>query len=56
MFPFEDYQPETRRYMAPEHISDDSAAPVGPTKETDVYSLAMTSFSVRASFANHPTT
>ena len=51
-FTFEDYQPETLRYMAPERVS-----PLAdPTKESDVYSLAMTSFSVCACFGNHPTT
>jgi len=56
-YSFEDHQPETLRYIAPERISDDISSPVaGPTRESDVYSLAMTSFSVCASFANHPTT
>ena len=55
-FSFEDYQPETLRYIAPERISRSTSSPVaGPTKESDVYSLAMTSFSVRACFAIHPT-
>ena len=44
--------------MAPERISarDTSFMVGGFSKESDVYSLAMTSFSVRPSFRNHPTT
>jgi len=57
MFSFKHYQPETLRYVAPERFSDDISSSVfNPTKESDVYSLAMTSFSVRASFGNQPTT
>jgi len=57
LYPFKNYQQETLRYMAPERISDGIFSGVAdPTKETDVYSLAMTSFSVRTSFGNHPTT
>jgi len=42
------HQEETLRYMAPECITVDRVIfrPGGPSKESDVYSLAMTSFSV----------
>jgi len=55
-FTSEDYQPENLRYMAPERISGVTSHVASPTKESDVYSLAMTSFSVCACFGNHPTT
>jgi len=44
-------QPETLRYMAPERTKGggDGRWVSGPSKESDVYSLAMTSFSVRTS-------
>jgi hypothetical protein len=45
--------------MAPERISNDLiGAPIinAPSKESDVYSLAMTSFEVRSSIVNHPAT
>jgi serine/threonine protein kinase len=51
----------TLRHMAPERFSGDVSGDTvslplinGPTKEGDVYSLAMTSFEVRSSAANHP--
>jgi len=57
VFSFKHYQPETLRYIAPERTFDGfSSLMLGPTKESDVYSLAMTSFSVCACFGNHPTT
>ena len=45
---YHDYKLETIRYMAPERLSE---APMidGPSKVSDVYSLAMTSFKVRSS-------
>ena len=56
-FSFKDYQPETLRYMAPERASNDiHSSVVDPTKESDVYSFAMTSFSVCTYLGNHPTT
>ena len=52
------HRQETLRYMAPERSSPYGVGFVvnGPSKESDIYSLAMTSFSVRASFVNHPIT
>ena len=48
---------ETLRYMAPERVSLESGPiVVGPSKESDVYSLSMTSFSVCTSFGNRPDT
>jgi len=43
--------PETLRYMAPERTKNDGDAYLltDPSKESDIYSLAMTSFSVRTS-------
>ena len=57
-WPYSYHQPENLRYMAPERISvrDDVIWVTSSSKESDVYSLAMTSFSVRASVGNHPTT
>ena len=51
------HQQETLRCMAPERIKG-SKRPVlfPPSKESDVYSFTMASFSVRTSFENHPTT
>ena len=50
---------ETVRYMAPEQFLGE-CIPLGfigsPSKESDVYSLAITSFEVCPSFAIHPTT
>jgi hypothetical protein len=45
---YHDYKLETIRYMAPERLPE---APMidGPSKVSDVYSLAMTSFKVRSS-------
>jgi len=50
------YELETLRYMAPEsflfpHFPDTKTT--GPLKESDVYSLALTSFTVCSSVANH---
>jgi len=52
------HEPETLRYFAPERIKMHryDADVVGPSKESDIYSLAMTSFSVCTSSGNHPTT
>ena len=52
------YQPETLRCMAPEHFiaQGDTFLVEVPSQKGDVYSLAMTSFSVCASFGNRPTT
>jgi len=48
---FEFYQPETLRYTAPERITYNRGPLVGDhSEESDVYSVAMTSFSVRTSF------
>ena len=49
---------ETLRYMAPERfaVKGYGISVTSSTKESDVHSLAMTSFSVRASVGNHPTT
>jgi len=54
----EHHQPETLRYMAPERISVryDTFLVKAPSKSSDVYSLAMTVFSVCTSFGNHPDT
>ena len=47
------HQLETLRHMAPERFSDRGTFLVGGSSRTsDVYSLAMTSFSVRTSFGN----
>jgi serine/threonine protein kinase len=48
---------ENRRYTAPEELR--GTYPLladGPSEKSDVYSLAMTSFQVRYSAADHPTT
>ena len=51
---------ESLRYIAPERflVMDDdipwSMRISSPSKESDVYSLTMTSFEVRASVVNHP--
>ena len=45
------------RYVAPERFSEDSdSLPMinGPSKQSDIYSLAMTSFEVRFSVVNYP--
>ena len=48
---YHDYKLETIRYMAPERLS---RVPTinSPSKQSDVYSLATTSFEVRSSAAN----
>jgi len=48
------YQPEALQYVAPERFSYESSVflVAGPSKESDVYSFAMASFSVRTSFEN----
>jgi len=48
----------TLRYLAPERILQSplqDPETSRPSKEGDVYSLVMTSFSVRSSVARHPT-
>jgi len=52
------YQPEALRYMAPERFLWENYSFVvrGPSKESDIYAVAMTSFSVCTAFGNHPTT
>jgi hypothetical protein len=45
---------ETLRYMAPEHLSGEPMIN-GPSKVSDIYSLAMVSFEVRSSAVNHLT-
>ena len=48
---YHDYKLETLRYIAPERLSEDLFLPTrinGPSKASDVYSLAMTSFEVRS--------
>ena len=61
-FDFYMYELETVRYMAPEcfYLKGAYGSPEtsGPSKESDVYSLAVTSFSVRhgPSFVIHPAT
>jgi len=52
------YKPETLQYMAPERFSGEGNTVwvQGPSKESDIYSVAMTSFSVRSPLGNHPTT
>jgi len=57
-YPLQFHQPETLRYMAPERVVEHTFGSfiVGPSKGSDVYSFAMTSFSVCTSFGNHPTT
>ena len=54
---FHHHKPESIRYMAPEHFSQDTPSTIiiGPSKESDIYSLAMTSFEVCSSVLNHPT-
>jgi len=51
------HQPETLRYIAPEctDVVRGGYGIVDPSRESDVYSLKMTSFSVCTSFRNHPT-
>jgi hypothetical protein len=46
-----DHKLETLRYVAPEHFAWYMST---PSKTSDVYSLAMTSFEVRCSIVNHP--
>ena len=58
-FHFSDYGLTTLRFMAPEWFVGESTGDLGtsrPSKESDVYSLAMTSFSVRSSVLNRPAT
>ena len=51
------YHPETLRYKAPECFLDDYGIGVtSSSKESDVYSVAMTSFLVCTSVENRPTT
>jgi len=52
------YQRETFRYVAPERIEDnlDFYWIANPSKGSDVYSFAMTSFSVCTLVVNHLTT
>jgi hypothetical protein len=52
------YKVATIRCMAPERFADVLGFPVidRPSEASDVYSLAMTSFEVRSSNANHPNT
>ena len=54
-FSYEDHKLKTLRYMAPERLSEEALCvdnlPVtidGPSKASDVYSLAVTSFEVRS--------
>ena len=54
-----DYKLETLRYMAPERLAKDLfLSPIieGPSKMSDIYSLAMTSFKVGSSAVNPSTT
>jgi serine/threonine protein kinase len=56
---YEEHKLETLRYMAPERLSEDLfrlTTVVGPTEASDIYSLAMSSFEVRSSVINYPTT
>ena len=48
------YGLRTLRYMAPEWFFGGDLGTSVPSKESDVYSLAMTSFSVRSSVVDHP--
>ena len=52
------YELETLRYMAPESFlfpdSPNYPKSTGLSKESDVYSVAMTSFTVCSSVVNHP--
>jgi serine/threonine protein kinase len=57
------YKLGSLRYMAPERFSADISRGIdslpmieAPSKQSDIYSLAMTSFEVRPSAASHPTT
>ena len=50
------YKPGMVRYTAPERITWTCDIIFRPSKESDVYSLAMTSFTVRSSLVNNPTT
>jgi len=46
---------ETLQYVTPERVWRDAGYSVRrPSTEDDVYSLAMTSFTVCTSFGNHP--
>jgi len=56
-FRFSDYGSRSLRYMAPEWFFRESPGDLGtsrPSKESDIHSLAMTSFSVCFSVVNHP--
>jgi serine/threonine protein kinase len=56
-FTYDTYKPETLRYMAPEQLKAYYPLPPGNfSGKSDVYSLAMTSFRVSYSAADHPTT
>ena len=50
MYWYSYHQPESLRYMAPERMLGYIPVVGDPSKEGDVYSLAMTSFLVCASF------
>jgi len=57
-FPFYAYELETLRYLAPEtfifpHFHD-SLRTTGHSKKSDIYSLALTSFTVCPSAVNRP--
>ena len=50
------YQPGATRYMAPERLLNYLPPTNKLSTESDVYSLAMTSFEVCSPATNHPTT
>ena len=53
---YHDYKLETLRYMAPERFLGHLGQIIeGPSKGSDVYSIAMTSFEVRPPTVAHPT-
>ena len=55
----DDYETETIRYMAPECVSMVGVhlgSGNGPSKLSDIYSLAVVSFSVCSSIVNYPAT
>jgi hypothetical protein len=52
-----DYNPSNLRYVAPECLEEEPPITIKrPSKESDVYSLAMTSFKVCPSTTNDPAT
>jgi serine/threonine protein kinase len=56
-FMFGDYRFSTLHYMAPERIENSPLIEIDrPSKMSDVYSLAMTSFRVCPSTMNYPAT